>query len=395
MEIYTLNSNFEREQIVDLYDSLIWTERLSSYGDFELHISSSAKNRKLFSPGTRLVVNQSYRVMTVETVEDSIDEAGMQILVIKGRSLESILDDRIARVDFINQLDPQIKYQITGLPADNIRQLISNVVVVGEPNIHDVFPALFSSYPPMYNDAYSNVPEPQDSETWDVPLKSLYEAVREHLDVYDLGFRITRHPESGQLYFDVFAGVDRTSQQEDYNPVIFARALDNLQNITQFQSTVGSKNVAYVFSETQSYSVYAQDVPESIEGFDRKVLTVDATDITEENAALHQAMLIQRGKEELAKYRPFMALDGEVAQNSEYQYDIDYRLGDLVEMRSEDGQVNLMRVTEQILVSDKQGVRSYPTLMLHMFIRQGTWLSWDYDQVWADMGLEEYWENQP
>jgi hypothetical protein len=61
----------------------------------------------------------------------------------------------------------------------------------------------------------------------------------------------------------------------------------------------------------------------------------------------------------------------------------------MVEQRNTDGVTNKMRVTEQIFVNDKEGERSYPTLSLFQFINTGSWLSWEQNQVWADL------ENNP
>jgi hypothetical protein len=33
--------------------------------------------------------------------------------------------------------------------------------------------------------------------------------------------------------------------------------------------------------------------------------------------------------------------------------------------------------------------------MLNVFITTGSWLSWLNNKVWSDMGLTEYWDNQP
>jgi hypothetical protein len=104
--------------------------------------------------------------------------------------------------------------------------------------------------------------------------------------------------------------------------------------------------------------------------------------------------MIQRGNEELAKTRRFSAFDGELTPNSNFKPGRDYRVGDLVELRSLTGNANNMQVTEQIYVSDELGERSYPTLSINQFIMAGTWLSWDYNQVWEDVPTEEEWVDQ-
>jgi hypothetical protein len=129
-----------------------------------------------------------------------------------------------------------------------------------------------------------------------------------------------------------------------------------------------------------------------VSGFNRSVLTVKVEGDEAAGAAL-DTLLELKGKEALAKYRSLLGFDGEVPQFDSYKYGVDYNLGDLVEMRNEDGLTNQMRVTEQIFVSDREGERSYPTMTIDRFITPGSWLAWDYNQEWADGGATEYWEN--
>ena len=124
-------------------------------------------------------------------------------------------------------------------------------------------------------------------------------------------------------------------------------------------------------------------------GFERKAIIVKAEDIELTAGPALDDALFRRGKEELAKHRVLVAFDGEVPQNSPYKYGVDYGLGDLVEQRSTSGKVNSMYVTENITISDAEGVRSYPTLTFYQLVTPGTWLSWDSNQVWSD--VEDYW----
>jgi hypothetical protein len=125
-------------------------------------------------------------------------------------------------------------------------------------------------------------------------------------------------------------------------------------------------------------------VDPTIAGFDRHILMVNATDITDTNATTAMARMVQRGNEELSKNRVLAAFDGEINQNSNYKYMTDYHLGDMIEIRNQDGVANKMRVTEQILVQDAEGERQYPTLALNTFITAGSWLAWDGSKKWID-----------
>lgn len=64
MEVYVLDSLLRRSEVIDRFESLIWTERWASWGDFELAIRSTYGSRGLLRKGTQLAMNQSDRVMT-------------------------------------------------------------------------------------------------------------------------------------------------------------------------------------------------------------------------------------------------------------------------------------------------------------------------------------------
>jgi hypothetical protein len=48
MEVFILDSLLRRSQVVDKFESLIWTERFSEIGDFELDLKSTLEARGQF-----------------------------------------------------------------------------------------------------------------------------------------------------------------------------------------------------------------------------------------------------------------------------------------------------------------------------------------------------------
>lgn len=388
MEVYILDSLLRREKVVDLFESLIWAERFADVGDFELVLHSNAENRGLFVVGTRLAVNNSHYVMVVETVENTTDADGLMMLKVRGRSLESTLDSRVARGS-MTDLTTEPNWVLTGTPGDIARSIFTQICITGILDPNDVIP--FVSVGTILPD--DTIPEPLDPVTLTIEPTTVLSAIKEICALYDLGFRMVRNYDSTQLYFDVYSGSDRTTQQTTLRSVVFQAELDNLQNTTELTTSADDKNVAYVFSPVGFEVVYPVDVDPSVEGFERRVLLVRADDITSTDPTEASTAMFQRGREELSKHRSVYAFDGEIDQRSPYVYGVDYNLGDLVEVRNADGVTNNMRVTEQIFVSDTEGERSYPTLTLNVFIASGTWLAWDYNQVWEDLGTEEFWAN--
>lgn len=390
MHLYTLDSQLRRDTIVDQFESLIWTERRSEMGDFELVIHSTHQSRSIFKTGVLLAHDGSYRVMKVETVEDKTDEEGRQILTVQGRSLEEILDSRVAK-DVLDDLTTAPRWIITDAPADVARKIFHDICVTGTLSLADKIPFIFegSTFLPA-----DTIDEPIDDITVEIEPATVYTAIKNICDVWNLGFRLIRQLDLSKLWFDIYTGSDRTTSQTTLPAVVFAEELDNLQNTTELTSIALVKTVAYVFSPAGFQEVYPLDSDTTATGFQRRVLVVNASDITDENPDV-TAALIQRGREELAKNRLVQAFDGEINPNSKYKYGRDYNLGDLVEKRNSDGSMNIMRVTEQIFVSDREGDRSYPTLALNTFVTPGSWLSWKANEEWDDQASDEYWADQP
>lgn len=385
MEVYILDDFLRRTAVIDLYESCIWTDRYAAKGDFELVVPSLNQYRRLLVPGTQLALNESDRVMTVQTADIKSDGEGRTLLTATGTSLEQLLEDRTA-TDGVSWMTEGGKWILHGTPGNVCRQLFDVICRQGILNIGDVVPFIQNGtfYPT------GSIAESTLVADFEIPLGTVYKAIKDICDMYDLGFRLIRDGDKSKLYFEIYTGDDRTTNQSSLTPVIFSPDLDNLQNVSEMTSMADSKNVAYVFSKTGSLIVYGEGATSDTAGFNRRVIEVDATDVTEPAGPVLDAILLKKGQEALAAHRPLAALDGEINQYSKYRYMRDYRLGDLVEMRSSDGAVNHMRVTEQIFVSDSQGDRSYPTLSVNRFITPGSWDSWG-NETW-DEGDDSTWD---
>lgn len=479
MDLFILDSQFRRTAVFDQYESLIWTERYSSAGEFKLVIPSSRQARNLLTPGTHLAINESTRVMTIDTVVDRKNDEGRVFLEIEGPSLEWVLSDRTAKSMIPNSDITDVKWYFTDkLPAEIAREIFNYICVEGNISEADLIPFYTegSIYPT------DTIPEPDELISISINPTTVYHAIKELCDFYDLGFRLIRNGDESELMFNVYSGNDRTTLQEDFPAVIFSPELDNLTDVSYLTSTASYKNVAHVISPDGERLVYADNVDESISGFDRKVLTVTADDIryldrsqmdplpyiiTEEQAEaikiaqqletttqfqfdslgkivrmrrlypqdivninavielvgtpltsaqieaiedardltisfdpteddILQAMLHQRGKEELSKNTNIVAFDGEIPKSSQYVYGRDYELGDLVEIRNSDQVAQQMRVTEQIFASDATGDRAYPTLSVKLLITAGSWYAEPTAIVWDDLtNPDDVWDSRP
>jgi hypothetical protein len=391
MEVYTLDRLLRRIDVIDKFESLIWTERFQSAGDFELRLYSTTDNRRLFKPDTWLALNESFRVMKVETVSDEVDDEGKEILVVKGPSIElPVLDDRVA-FNVKDDLTTNPKWIITDQPADVARKVFQDICVTGILDSSDVLPFV-TAVSVLPEDS---IPEPTETITVEIEPDTVYNVIKQICETYDLGFRLIRNYDLSQLAFDIYSGSDRSSLQTILPAIIFSPDYQNLKSTNKLETTAGVKNIAYVYSNLGFEEVVATDVDPDVLGFERHIMVVKMDDFEEGTLAADvTAAMQQKGREELSYARRFVGFDGEVTQKSQYKYGVDYQLGDLVEIQGKDGIASVVRVTEQIFVSDAEGDRAYPTLSAKLTAEPGSW-ALQGDTVWEDYDdeLTTYWSS--
>lgn len=100
-----MDSGLNKTGIVDDYEEFIWTERYNSEGDFELVVPSTTINRNTFTNGLRLSINDSKRVMIVETIVEEDYNEGQKVLRITGPSYEHVLRTRVSQGDISELLN--------------------------------------------------------------------------------------------------------------------------------------------------------------------------------------------------------------------------------------------------------------------------------------------------
>jgi len=95
MELLILDTNFEVVGILDVFESLIWTDRYSYCGDFEICIPINSTSIGVFNSEYYLQIQESDRTMIIENIQIKTNKETGTFMMISGRSVESILDRRI------------------------------------------------------------------------------------------------------------------------------------------------------------------------------------------------------------------------------------------------------------------------------------------------------------
>jgi hypothetical protein len=108
------------------------------------------------------------------------------------------------------------------------------------------------------------------------------------------------------------------------------------------------------------------------EGYDRRWLYLEATDIAEDAAfnplastvAARQIMGLMsvRGAEALKSQKMVSLVNPKLSPTQRYKYRHDYNVGDIVSIDGEYNTTTRMRITEYVEISSKEGETGYPSL---------------------------------
>lgn len=350
MELLILDKEFNNSNALDIFESLIWTDRYFECGDFELYMPADSEILKMLPQGYYLYLKESEHIMIVEDVEIETDTEEGAHLKITGRSLESLLDRRIiwGQKVLSGNLQEGIKTLLNEnviSPSDENRK-INNFIFRDstDPNVTKL--NLDAQY---YGD-------------------NLYDVIVDICKSSGIGFKITL--EDKTMVFSLYCGIDHSYTQIVHPYVIFSPGFDNLMNSNYIESIKTLKNVTLVAGEGEgpgrkTTTVYSDSTQPS--GFDRRELFTDASgisqktedgDLTDEE---YLSQLSQKGTEELSNNKETKSFEGELDISATYTYDEDYSLGDIVQAENEFGNEERCRITEFIRSQDENGTDFYPT----------------------------------
>ena len=350
MELYAMNQQFETIAYVDTFESLIWHDRYNTVSEFELYGAPSELLLTTVADDSYLWLEGSEKTMIVESHQITTDaEAGSHV-IIKGRSLESLLDRRIVWG----------KATYSGSVHDAIRQILNEAIISSPQSpIRNIPGFVFQNS----SDSRVTAPTTMAQYTGD----NVYNVVQKLCEDNDIGFKVILNA-SNQFVFSLFAGTDRSYNQTANPYVVFSPNFDNLLNSDYVKSKELYKTVALVGGEGEddARTYLVVDAGENT-GLGRRELFVDANDVQRKNGAItytepqYQELLRTRGREKLADLGYNGLFGGNLDPNGNFMYGRDFFLGDIVQVANEYNLENSTRVTEILYSQDKDGVTIVPT----------------------------------
>lgn len=352
MDAFILDTKYVQKKVIDAYVSFIWTERFNTYGDFELYVPVSSDILTGVLLDDYVEIRDSDRSMIVESIQIDTTSDGPR-MTISGRSLESILLRRIVWKQTI----------LKGNLQDELERLFNeNIISPTEPGrkIDMVFKK-------------SEDPKITALEV-DLQLfgETIYDVVADTCANNDIGFKVTRNFDN-QFVFELYSGTDRSYEQTDRPYVVFSPDYDNLLESNYLNSKQDSKTIALVSGEGEGSEIKTKSVTVESgagEGLSRREMYVDAgsiSTVSEDGTVAeddYNAQLAEKGEEELSKVNIAPSFEGEIENQVQFRYGIDFQIGDIVQIANEYDFKGRSRITEYIRSYDAEGANAYPTFVM-------------------------------
>lgn len=226
--VYVLDPVLDVIAIIEDYYNLIWVERYSEVGDFELELPIEYALDSTITFGNFLYIGGSDKLMLIEDIKPSFGEE-VSSLLIKGQSSECLLKRRV----LVNPIN------INGIAEAIIYTFVDENVInpVNTDREIDLFKTTF--------------PSVSTSETFveQIEMQTVYDVVKLICKNTGLGFKIVN--ENDKLAFSVYKGEDRSYDQGVNSYVIFSDDFDNVIATSFYESEKDKINIVLVTTEDQ------------------------------------------------------------------------------------------------------------------------------------------------
>lgn len=302
MELYVYDRTAGLVDVLEQTTSVRWRRRYFEPGEVEVHVPATRTNRELLAEGRILRRTDRDEAAIIEQIDISEDD-----LAVSGRMLSSLLERAILSTCYTLHLPPE--QAMLALIPEGTR----------------VVPELTAAQAAGVGS--------QDSIEMQATYKNLLTVEERLARASNLGFRVLFEP--GVMTFQVYEGVDRTVQQNQRPFVLFSDEFGNLTAPRYTKTSKNYRNRAYVAGagEGAEREVVLVDLSA---GEEVRELYVDARDIQREEGTTdeeYQALLEQRGLEQLAACVKVESFEGDGEDVENFQYRVDWDLGDLVSVQ--------------------------------------------------------------
>ena len=302
-----MNDQFERLAIIDDYSSFIWSTRYYTTGDFQLIVNADDKYMNLFVKGYYVVRDDDENVGIIETITIDRNEDGNDVMVVKGRFLDSIIARRIIAV----------QTTVSGKISACIERLLDENIINPDDSDRQISNFIIDSY------------EIATTMQAQYTGKNLLETISNICETYGIGYKVTLNSDN-EFVFQLYEGVDRTYDQSVNTWVIFSDTYDNLLSSQYEENYNNVVNAVLVAGEGEGLDRTTAWITDGSTGLERYELYKDQRNIRSDEGEIpaeeYTKLLQESGKESMTKYTS--AFTG-VVYFDNIRYKTDVNIGDI------------------------------------------------------------------
>ena len=337
MEIRIYSRDLKFQGVSENQTSIVWTRRYFEPGEFEVHAPITPANVNLYQRTNIVWLQGAAEAGVIEDLNFE-ETATKNEIVAKGRFLESYMDRRI--------IYPTVNF--TGKTEVAMRTLFSN--------LSNPFPHIELGELQGFDD------ETSFQCTW----KDLLSYESRLARSANIGYRFRPSFTERKIYFETYKGLERTRSQHVRSYTEFSDDFDNINSANYHINDQIEKTVAYVAGQGEGSDRQVVIVGDtSGAGYDRRELYVNASDISPDDLTQSQyiAALTQRGIDKLNENILSASLECVTIPLGNFNYKVDYDLGDVVTVRKTNWGVGQdLRITEIQEVYEHGAMQVVPTL---------------------------------
>ena len=290
--------------IVDYFISLRWRRKYFEAGEFEIVLPVNDYMMQFIAPDVIVMRNNYTEAGIIETIEFS-DNGTNEEVTISGRFLSALLSRRIvkSKINFSGNTIEGMNTIVNAM-TPLTTQWETEIVTMSSPHID-----------------------------FQVTYKNVYEYLCKLAEYSNIGFRVVPNVDSKVYMFEVWKGLDRTSEQNENEVYSFS---DDNYNIEQGKLIISEKtkaNYILVGGAGEDADRVLVTVDEGANGFDRYEIFSDQKSLSKQDLSdsAYREKLKSVGEGKLS--------DGtfqlEVTALVQQDYKVKWNLGDIVNIKKE------------------------------------------------------------
>jgi hypothetical protein len=358
------NENTELLGIVDTAKSIIWHSVYFGVGDFEIYVQPSREVLSLLQAGNLVTRPDDLEVGIIEKINIDYDPHDGQMVTATGRFAKCLLERRLiyklsGTVNTPTILRGNVEEAVRGVVLDNA----INCAWDSRRNIPLLELGDTANIPQRIVDSNGNDTQKQ------VSYQNLLEYTDELLQEFGLGSTVIMDSRTKRLRYVIYAGIDHSwSNDAGNDPIIFSEQFDNMTSSGYEYNAATEKNAALIGGAGEGLERFYSLLAGTEKGLQRREIFVDAASLNrtykDENDeektygdSEYKAMLDAAGTQQLNANNTTETFGGAIdIQNSQWQYNRDFALGDIVTIQDDNiGKYVNVRLREVLEVQDENG----------------------------------------